>query len=67
MKQTRLNKSSFLLTLAVALSLVICVTPKVDDSEVTGPNAFVSVESLNEVPGTLRGVTHVFVKEVIAD
>ena len=37
---------------------------KVDDSEVTGPNAYVSVESLNEVPGKLRGVTHVFARQV---
>jgi len=36
---------------------------KVDDSEVSGPNAYVSVENLNEVPGKLRGVTHVFVRQ----
>lgn len=37
---------------------------KVDDSTVSGPNAYVSVESLNEVPGKLRGVTHVFARQV---
>lgn len=37
---------------------------KVDDSEVSGPNAYVSVESLNDVPGKLRGVTHVFARQV---
>lgn len=30
----------------------------------SGPNAYVSVESLNEVPGKLRGVTHVFARQV---
>ncbi|CAM9924718.1 unnamed protein product, partial [Discosporangium mesarthrocarpum] len=39
----------------------------VDDSEVTGPNAYVSVEVLNEVPGKLRGVTHVFARQVPGD
>lgn len=35
-----------------------------DDSTVTGPNAYVNVENLNEVPGKLRGVTHVFARQV---
>lgn len=35
-----------------------------DDSKITGTNAYVSVESLNEVPGKLRGVTHVFARQV---
>eukprot|EP00752_Nemacystus_decipiens_P003960 g3626.t1 len=45
------------------------VVPKmlVDDSTVSGPNAYVSVESLNEVPGKLRGVTHVFARQVSGD
>lgn len=45
----------------------LCTTitvKKVDDSTVSGPNAYVSVESLNEVPGKLRGVTHVFARQV---
>lgn len=39
---------------------------KVDDHEITGHNARVSVESLNEVPEKLRGVTHVFARQVPA-
>lgn len=37
---------------------------QVDDSEVSGPNAYVKVESINEVPGKLRGVSHVFARQV---
>ncbi|CAM9102436.1 unnamed protein product [Scytosiphon promiscuus] len=39
----------------------------VDDSLVSGPNAYVNVESLNEVPGKLRGVTHVFARQIPGD
>lgn len=40
------------------------MTRQVDDSEVTGPNAYVKVEALNTVPGKLRGVVHVFARQV---
>ncbi|CAM9763265.1 unnamed protein product [Pylaiella littoralis] len=39
----------------------------VDDSMVSGPNAYVNVENLNEVPGKLRGVTHVFARQISGD
>ncbi|CAM9122390.1 unnamed protein product, partial [Hapterophycus canaliculatus] len=39
----------------------------VDDSTISGPNAYVKVESLNEVPGKLRGVTHVFARQISGD
>lgn len=37
---------------------------KVDDSKVTGPNAYVNVEVQNMVRGKLRGVAHVFARQV---